>query len=95
MFKKLISLGLSFSIIFGLQIPVFAGEVLNQIKATGIIKAGYREDTPPFAFADNQGKPIGYSLDILELIRAQTEKQLGKPIKLELVKIDPNNPLFE
>ncbi|WP_373479179.1 amino acid ABC transporter substrate-binding protein [Geminocystis sp.] len=91
MFKKIISLGLSFSIIFGLQIPVFAGEVLNQIKATGIIKAGYREDTPPFAFADNQGKPIGYSLDILELIRAQTEKQLGKPIKLELVKIDPSN----
>jgi polar amino acid transport system substrate-binding protein len=91
MFKRLIQMGLSFSLICGVQMPVFAGEVLNQIKMTGIIKAGYRENTPPFAFVNSQGKPVGYSLDILELIRAQTEKQLGKPIKLELIKIDPGN----
>lgn len=91
MFKKLIQLGLSFSLISTLQMPVFAGEIFNQIKTTGVIKAGYREDTPPFAFVDIQGKPVGYSLDILELIRAYTQEELGKPIKLELIKIDPNN----
>ncbi|MBL1211291.1 amino acid ABC transporter substrate-binding protein [Geminocystis sp. GBBB08] len=91
MFKKLIPIGLSFSLICGVQIPVFAGEVLNQIKTAGIIRAGYRIDTPPFAFVDNQGKPVGYSLDILELIRTHTQEQLGKPIKLELIKIDTNN----
>jgi polar amino acid transport system substrate-binding protein len=91
MFKKLIQIGLSFSLICGVQMPLFAGEVLNQIKTTGIIRAGYREDTPPFAFIDSQGKPVGYSVDILELIRAEAAQQLGKPIKLELIKIDPNN----
>ncbi|BAQ61720.1 hypothetical protein GM3708_2126 [Geminocystis sp. NIES-3708] len=71
--------------------PVFAGEIFNQIKTTGVIKAGYREDTPPFAFVDSQGKPVGYSLDILELIRAHTQEELRKPITLELIKITPNN----
>ncbi|BAQ64848.1 amino acid ABC transporter substrate-binding protein [Geminocystis sp. NIES-3709] len=91
MFNKLISIVLSFSLVSGVQMPVLAGEILDQIKNTGVIKAGYRQDTPPFAFSDNQGKPIGYSLDILELIRSETEKQLGKPIKLELIEVDPNN----
>lgn len=93
MFKKLIPIivGLSFSLIGGMQMPVLAGDVINEIKTTGIIKAGYREDTPPFAFVNSEGKPVGYSLDILELIRSQTEKRLGKPIKLELVIINPNN----
>lgn len=91
MWNKLVKIGLSCSVCIGMQMPVLAGEVLNQIKTTGVIKAGYRPDTPPFAFVDNQGKAVGYSLDILELIRQKTEKELGKPIKLELMSIDTDN----
>jgi polar amino acid transport system substrate-binding protein len=91
MFNKLVSIVLSCSVIFGVQLPVFAGEIFNQIKSTGVIKAGYRQDTPPFAFVDDKGKAVGYSLDILELIRQETEKRLGKPVKLELIPVDPNN----
>ncbi|WP_017295448.1 amino acid ABC transporter substrate-binding protein [Geminocystis herdmanii] len=90
MFNKLISIVLSCSVIFGVQVPVLAGEIFNQIEKTGVIKAGYREDTPPFAFVDDKGKPVGYSLDILELVRQETERRLGKPIKLELIVVDPD-----
>lgn len=83
-------LGLSISMVLLTQLPIAAGEVLDKIKQTGVIKAGYRPDTVPFAFVEN-GKPVGYSLDILELIRQETEKRLGKPIRLELVQIDPSN----
>jgi polar amino acid transport system substrate-binding protein len=88
---KIVKLSLSASIFFFPQVPLLAGEVLSNIQQTGIIKAGYRPETVPFAFIDNNGKPVGYSLDILELIRAETEKRLGKPIKLELSQINPEN----
>jgi polar amino acid transport system substrate-binding protein len=53
--------------------------------------AGTRKDAVPFGFIDKDGKWVGYSLDILELIRKQTEKQLGKPIQLKLVEATPEN----
>lgn len=90
MFNKLISIVLSCSVVCGVQIPVLAGEIFNQIQNTGVIKAGYREDTPPFAFVDDKGKPVGYSLDILELVRQETERRLGKPVKLDLIVVDPD-----
>jgi polar amino acid transport system substrate-binding protein len=89
--KKLPALGLSILLILTSQLPLFAGQVLDKIKQTGVIKAGYRKDTVPFGFVDEKGKLVGYSLDILELIRQETEKQLGKPIKLELIEITPSN----
>ncbi len=91
MWKKLLNIGVTFSCLSMLVNPVFAGTVLDRIKETGVIRAGYREDTAPFAFTDNQGKPVGYSIDILELIRAEAQKQFNKPIKLEFVTVNPSN----
>lgn len=89
--KNLSTLGLSIFLTITIQLPIFAGQVLDTIKETGVIKAGYRKDTAPFVFLDDKGKLVGYSLDILELIRQETQKQLGKPIKLELVEINTAN----
>lgn len=84
-------IGLSILLTLSSQISISAGEVLNKIKQTGVIKAGYRNDTAPFSFKNDQGKTVGYSLDILELIRQEAQQRLGKPIKLELVEITPDN----
>jgi polar amino acid transport system substrate-binding protein len=73
------------------QPPSWAGKVLERIRETGTITAGARKDAVPFGFIDKDGKWVGYSLDILELIRKQTEKQLGKPIQLKLVEATPEN----
>lgn len=73
------------------QPPSWAGKVLDRIRETGTITAGTRKDAVPFGFIDKDGKWVGYSLDILELIRKQTEKQLGKPIQLKLVEATPEN----
>ena len=69
MWKKLFAIALSFSLIEALPKPAFASEILEQIEETGVIKAGYRLDTPPFAFVNEEGKSVGYAIDILELIR--------------------------
>lgn len=90
--KKIIStLSLSILLTLGSQLPLLAGEVLDKISKTGTIKAGYRKDTVPFGYVDEKGKIVGYSLDVLELIRKHAEKELGKPIKLELIEINPSN----
>ncbi len=89
--KKLQILSLSVLLILTNQTVTWAGQILDRIKQTGVIKAGYRPDTVPFSYINQQGKAVGYSLDILELIRQETENKLGKPIKLELVEITPAN----
>lgn len=89
--KKLSTLTLSVLLLLTSQIPSFAGQVLDKIKQTGTITAGYRKNAIPFSYINSQGKSVGYSLDILELIRQETEKKLGKPIKLKLVEITPDN----
>ena len=91
MWKKLISIALSVTLIGGLQTQASADEILDQIEKTGIIKAGYRQDTPPFTFVDESGKSVGYALDILEIIRAEVENRLGKKVKLELIPINALN----
>jgi polar amino acid transport system substrate-binding protein len=73
------------------QPPSWAGKVLERIRETGTITAGTRKDAVPFGFMDKNGKWVGYSLDMLELIRKQTEKKLGKPIQLKLVEATPEN----
>ncbi len=91
MWKKLITIVLSASLVSSLPTIASANEVLDQIKETGVIKAGYREDTPPFTFINEEGKSVGYAIDILEIIRVEVENRLGKPVKLELVPINPLN----
>ncbi|MGL5034615.1 MAG: amino acid ABC transporter substrate-binding protein [Microcystaceae cyanobacterium] len=78
----------SLSVLIALSLPQisWAGPVLDQIKQTGTINAGTRKDAVPFGYVDKKGEWVGYSLDILELIRKQTEKKLGKPIKLKLIE---------
>ena len=69
------------------QTPSWAGRVLDKIRQTGEITAGTRKDSIPFAYVNDKGEWVGYSVDVLELIRKQTEKELGKPIKLKLVEV--------
>ena len=37
---------------------------LKKIKDSGAITIGYREQSVPFSFRGNDGKPAGYSIDL-------------------------------
>jgi polar amino acid transport system substrate-binding protein len=91
MIKKFVLIACVLALTATYQPPSWAGKVLERIRETGTITAGTRKDAVPFGFIDQNGKWVGYSLDILELIRKQTEKQLGKPIQLKLVEATPEN----
>ncbi len=89
--KKLALIVLSLLFITTCQSPVWASRVLEKIRQTGVITAGTRKDAIPFGYVNEQGEWVGYSLDILELIRQDVEQKLGKPIKLNLVEVTPKN----
>jgi polar amino acid transport system substrate-binding protein len=67
--------------------------VLDRVAETGVLKAGTRADAVPFAFADPNGKLIGFSVDLLEAIRAATAARLGRPVDLQVSVVTPADRL--
>ena len=55
-----------------------AGEAMDRIALRGQINIGFREESPPFSFLD-QGKPVGYSIDLCMGIAERIRGELGKP----------------
>jgi polar amino acid transport system substrate-binding protein len=86
--KRLIPSLLSLGLIL-IPLAASAGQVLQRVEQTGVIRAGARKDAIPFGYVNAQGKWQGYSIDILELIRVEAEQKLKRPVKLELVEVTP------
>ena len=53
-----------------------------------------RTETPPFAFRDAAGKPIGYSLDICDIVIEEIAGELGKDIRVTYRAVTPENRFF-
>jgi polar amino acid transport system substrate-binding protein len=66
-----------------------AETVIEKIRRTGVLTAGTSKDAIPFAYADNKGQLMGYSVDMLGLIKEQLEKELGRKIQLKLLPLTP------
>ena len=64
---------------------------LKKIYEGGVIRVGHRENSPPFAFLDANRRPIGYSLDICEVVVDEVAQHVRKDIKVEYVPVTPAN----
>jgi ABC-type amino acid transport substrate-binding protein len=62
---------------------------LDQIKQSGKIRIGYRVSEPPMSFVDQNGNPVGYSIDLCSRIVTEVKTKLGIPnISVEYVAVD-------
>lgn len=86
--KTAVSL-LSFSCFWATATSATAETVLEKIVRTGKLTAGTSKDALPFAYRNDRGELVGYSIDILELITAQLEQEYDRDIELELVTLKP------
>ena len=93
MHKKLGLVLLALLLTVASQKTVWAGNILDRIKESGVITAGTRKNAVPFGYVNDKGEWVGYSLDILELIRKEAERQLKRPIQLKLVEVTPQDRL--
>src|SRR5437762_12595593 len=73
----------------GFAIP-YAG-TLKKINDSGEIRIGYRENSPPFAFLDARRKPLGYSLDLCEIVVEVIAEELGKDVRVVQRPVTPDN----
>ena len=87
--KRCLTVGLAGVLLLGAVAPALAETVLEKVSRTGVLTAGTRVTSIPFAFINEKNEWIGFSIDLLEAIRARLEKKLGKPIKLEKKEVDP------
>jgi glutamate/aspartate transport system substrate-binding protein len=64
---------------------------LKKIKDSGTITIGYREQSLPFSFRGDDGKPTGYSIDLCQRIVTGVQQQLKLPkldVKWVAVTVD-------
>ena len=66
----------------------FSG-TLQKIYERGVIRVGHRENSPPFAFLDAQRRPIGYSLDICEVVVEEIAQHVRRPVEVTYVPVTP------
>lgn len=66
-----------------------AETALEKVARTGKLTAGTSKDALPFAYRNEQGELVGYSVDILQLITEQLETELDREIELELSALQP------
>ena len=64
---------------------------LKKIHDSGMVTVGHRQNSPPFAFLDKEGKPIGYSLDLCEIVVEEIIAEVGKDIQVAYRPVTPEN----
>jgi ABC-type amino acid transport substrate-binding protein len=64
---------------------------LKKINDSGVVTLGHRENSPPFAFLDAAKKPVGYSLDLCEIVVEEIAAELGKDIEVRHRPVTPEN----
>ena len=74
----------------GPEIKPFSG-TLQKIYESGVIRLGYRQNSPPFAFYDANRRPIGYALSLCEAVVEQIADKLHRKIDAQYVPVTPAN----
>ncbi len=64
---------------------------LKKIRDSGVIRVGYRENSPPFAFIGPDKKPVGYALDLCEVVIDEVAKELQADIRAEYRPVTPED----
>jgi polar amino acid transport system substrate-binding protein len=64
-----------------------AEPVLDRIARTGTLLAGTRDDAPPFAFRDTEGRLAGLSVDLIEEVRKALSVRLGREVRTSHVSV--------
>jgi glutamate/aspartate transport system substrate-binding protein len=75
----------------GPQVEPWSSPTLKRIAATGVVRLGHRENSPPFAFLDPRGKPVGYSLDLCDVVLEELAREVGKELDVEYRPVTPEN----
>lgn len=63
--------------------PGWAETVIEKVARTGVLTVGTSFDAVPYSYIDADGNLVGYSVDIVNRIKAQLEAELGREITVQ------------
>jgi glutamate/aspartate transport system substrate-binding protein len=73
--------------VIGLSVPVSA-QTLDKIRKSGVITLGYIDGAAPFSFADGNGQPQGYSIELCNAVAEGVAAQIKRQgLKVRWVKL--------
>ena len=56
-----------------------SADTVAELRKTGVLKIGYRDDVAPFSSLGEDGQPQGYSIDLCQIIATKIGEQLSLP----------------
>ncbi len=66
--------------------------VLKRIKASGVVRIGYRAQAIPFSYEGRAGQPWGYSIDLCEAIVEDIAREIGvASLRTEFRRVTPSD----
>ncbi|WP_299775962.1 amino acid ABC transporter substrate-binding protein [uncultured Tateyamaria sp.] len=89
---KLLKPLLATAVALSLAAPLAAQDLtgtLAKIDESGEIAIGHRESSVPFAYLDDNQKPVGYSLDLCMKVVDAVSAELGKELSIKYVPVNP------
>ena len=75
----------------GALVVAYTSPTLKRIDETRVVRLGYRASSPPFAFVDAAKKPVGYSLDLCEIVVEEIVAELRKDIRAAYRAVTPED----
>jgi glutamate/aspartate transport system substrate-binding protein len=75
----------------GALVVAYSSPTLRKIDETGVVRLGYRTSSPPFAFLDAAKRPVGYSLDVCEIVVDEIAREVGRELRVEFRPVTPEN----
>lgn len=92
MLKKLSIATLGLLLALALPQTARAENVFDKVNRTGVLTFGTRADAIPYSYVNDKEKLVGYSVDVVELIRQELENKLKRPVSVDFKVInDPDD----
>jgi len=73
--------------------PVELSGTLKKVHESGSITIGHRESSIPFSYRSGKGEPIGYSIDLCNLLVDAISEAIGKPVAINWKSVTPETRL--
>ncbi len=66
-------------------VPARAETVMEKVARTGVLTISTRSDLIPYSYINEEGELVGYSIDVLNLVKEELQKRLDKDIIIQVV----------
>lgn len=95
MLKKLSIAALGLLIAFAFPQSIRAETVFDKVSRTGVLTYGTRADIVPYSYVNDKEKLVGYSVDVIELIRQELQRNLGRSVSVDFKVINNADELIQ